>query len=269
MSGQPSPLALVTGAGRGIGLATARRLAGEGLRVIALDRDPAALDAAVQAIGPEALIPCVAELTDTAALVGVLAELVERHGPVTRLVNNAGVWPGNPIIQLDDEAWQQNLAVNLTAPFVVLRALVPAMIRAGGGGVVNVASRNAFRSSTGNAGYDASKAGLVGLTRTAAGELARHRIRVNAVCPGVIETPGEDLRQRPLFSQAYQKQIPLGRFGRPEEIASVICFLLGEGASYLTGQAIVVDGGQLACQDNDRLMEIVALGAQDHPPPGS
>lgn len=265
MSGQPSPLALVTGAGRGIGLATARRLAGEGLRVIALDRDRAALDAAVQTLGSDALIPCVAELTDTVALGGVLAELVERHGPVTRLVNNAGVWPGGSIDQLDDASWQENLAVNLTAPFVLLRALAPAMIRAGGGAVVNVASRNAFRSSTGNAGYDASKAGLVGLTRTAAGELARHNIRVNAVCPGVIETPGEDHRQRPLFSQAYQKQIPLGRFGKPEEIASVISFLLGEGASYLTGQAIVVDGGQMACQDNDRLMEIVALGAQGQP----
>jgi NAD(P)-dependent dehydrogenase (short-subunit alcohol dehydrogenase family) len=133
------------------------------------------------------------------------------------------------------------------------------MAEAGGGGVVTVASRNAFRSSTNNAGYDASKAAVVALTRTAAGEFARNNIRVNTVCPGVISTPGNSSAEESLFKAAYTKQIPMDRYGEPEEIARVISFLLSEASSFLTGQAIIVDGGQIACQDNARYLEIPGL----------
>ena len=125
--------------------------------------------------------------------------------------------------------------------------------------MVCVASRNAYRSSTNNAAYDASKAALVGLMRTAAGEFARPGIRVNAVSPGVISTPATPEVEEPLFKAAYLKQIPLDRYGTAADIAAVIAFLLSDEAAFLTGQDVIVDGGQIACQDNGRFMEIPGL----------
>ena len=153
------------------------------------------------------------------------------------------------------------LAVNLTAPFALIRSLIPVMTSAGGGRIVNVASRNAFRSTNDVVGYNASKTGLLGLTRTAAGELAKHHICVNAICRGVIHTPPlrgwvEDKQ----FYAAYTRQIPMGRFGKPEEIAACIAFLLSDDAEFITGQTIIADGGQIACQDDERLMQILDLG---------
>jgi NAD(P)-dependent dehydrogenase (short-subunit alcohol dehydrogenase family) len=152
------------------------------------------------------------------------------------------------------------MAINLTAPFALIRALIPVMTSAGGGRIVNVASRNALRSTNNVAAYNASKAGLLSLTQTAAGELAKHGIRVNSVCPGVINTPmTRDWVDDTVFYSAYIRQIPMGRFGKPEEIASIISFLLSDDAEFITGQTIIADGGQIACQDNERFMEALSL----------
>lgn len=245
-------LALVTGAAQGIGAATVQRLVRDGYRVIALDKT------AVEATD-DAIIDCAFDLAQTREISPLIGRLVATHGPITTLVNNAGIWTSGPITELSDEIWQQVLAVNLTAPFALIRAVAPLMAQAGGGSIVNIASRNAFRSSVNNAAYDSSKAGVLALTRTAAGELARHSIRVNAVCPGVISTPGDASIEEPLFKAAYTKQIPMDRYGTPDELAGVIAFLLSADSGFVTGQSIIVDGGQLACQDNQRFMEIPGL----------
>ena len=193
-----APLALVTGSGRGIGGAAVRCLLADGLRVIALDRSAQGLEELSGTLRSDALSTRAFDLSQTAQIPSLVKALLDKHGPITRLVNNAGTWVGGPILELDDRTWQTNFDVNVTAPFALMRGLVPAMIESGGGvgagggigAIVNVSSRNAFRSSTNNAAYDASKAALVALTRTAAGEFAAHGVRVNAVCPGVVRTPG-------------------------------------------------------------------------------
>ena len=254
-------LALVTGAGRGIGQAIVHRLVRDGLQVVAVDKNPAGPEQLAKDYSDGSVIACSFDLAQIDQIKPLIDRLVAEHGPITVLVNNAGIWPGGPITELDDDTWQLVLTVNLTAPFAMIRATAPHMSKAGGGAIINVASRNAFRSSVNNAAYDVSKAGVAALTRTAAGELAKYGIRVNAVGPGVISTPGDQSIEDPLFKAAYTKQIPMDRYGKPEEIASVISFLACDDASYVSGQTILVDGGQLACQDNRRFMEIPGLKA--------
>lgn len=260
MSDSSQSLCLVTGAASGIGKGIALRLISEGHRVIVLDKSEKLLDELVRECGREGIIPRHCDLSDWKQLGEVCQSLIQEHGPIRYLVNNAGVWPGGPLAQMPDTVWELNLAVNLSAPFALIRAIAPAMAKRGGGAIVNISSRNAFRSSTNNAAYDASKAALLALTRTAAGELAKDNIRVNAICPGVIATPGDaaTIEDR-LFKSAYLKLIPMDRYGDPKEIASVVWFLLSDAASFITGQSIIVDGGQIACQDNTRFMQIPGL----------
>lgn len=250
------PLALVTGAGGGIGAAIATRLVEDGMRVLALDRDEQSLALLADC---DEMCAVAFDLADLKGTPGFLAELVREYGVPTRLALNAGVWPGAPIAEMSDEVWQINFAINVTSPFAFMRELAPQMARVGGGAFVCTASRNAYRSSVNNAAYDASKAALLGLMRTAAGEFAAAGIRVNAVSPGVVSTAATPEIEEPLFKAAYRKQIPMDRYGVPEDIAGVCAFLLSDDARFVTGQDVVVDGGQIACQDNERFMQIPGL----------
>jgi len=252
---------LVTGGGSGIGKAIVQRvLAEKDTVVIALDISDDLLASVEQEFNSPNLITCKFDLARSEDIPGFVETLVREHGTISKLVNNAGVWDLKLITEMDDESWDDIFAVNVKAPFLLIRELAPGMASTGGGAIVNVVSRNAFRSSTKNAAYDASKAALLALTRTAAGELAGDGIRVNAVCPGMIHTPPNDsLVADELFSEVYRRLIPMNRFGQPEEMAGVVSFLLSGDASFVTGESITADGGQISCQDNDRLMEIPQL----------
>ena len=244
MSNDDRLLALVTGAAGAIGAAIVDRLVRDGLRVLALDRSAEDLDSLCAQ--HEEIVPYGFDLAQFESTTRFLDELIRTHGVPTRLALNAGVWPGASIVEMSDEIWNMNFAVNVSSPFAFMRALVPKMARVGGGGIVCTASRNAHRSSVNNAAYDASKAALLGLVRTAAGEFASDQIRVNAVSPGVVSTSAAPEIEEPLFSSAYRKQIPMNRYGTNGEIAQFALFLASDESTFCNGGVFLADGGLTA-----------------------
>lgn len=237
--------ALVTGAARGIGAAVALRLASEGARVRAVDRDAASLEESVARIRTATpageVIAEVVDITDPAQVDALVAR-ANADMPVSVLVNNAGVIRDGWAHRLSDDDWNAVLAVNLTGAFHCCRAVIPTMKEADYGRIVNVASR-AWLGNPGQVNYVASKAGLVGLTRGLALELVRFGITVNAVAPGLIDTPmvqGLD----PAVRERLTKAQPGGRMGTPEEVAATIAFLASDEAGFITGQVLHVCGGK-------------------------
>jgi NAD(P)-dependent dehydrogenase (short-subunit alcohol dehydrogenase family) len=241
-----TPVALVTGAGGGIGGAVSRRLRAEGWQVVAVDRDPSA-DAGP---GIEIVRADVADPAQTAAILRAAASL----GRLDALVNNAASMLTKPLVETSLEEWDALMADNLRSAFLLMRGAYP-LLRAARGSVVNVSSVHALATSRGVAAYATSKAALVGMTRALALELAPDGIRVNAVLPGAVETRmlreglrragGEDRIQESLAQLA--GRVPLARVGQPDDIAEAILFLVDSRRSaYVTGQAFVVDGGALA-----------------------
>jgi 3-oxoacyl-[acyl-carrier protein] reductase len=237
----PEGCALVTGAARGIGAATALGLAEAGWRVGANYRSDAdgarSVVAAIEDGGGEALAVA-ADVTEPGAIDGVFAQLEERFGPVLVLVNNAGIRADGLSPQLDDDEWASVIETNLSAAFRSTRRALGPMLRARFGRIVNVASIVGPRANAGQANYAASKAGLIGLTRTVAVEVARRGITVNAVAPGFVDT-----RLTDGVGNGLVEAIPARRIGRPEEIAACVRFLASPEASYVTGTTLTVDGG--------------------------
>jgi 3-oxoacyl-[acyl-carrier protein] reductase len=249
----PDGCALVTGASRGIGAATARALAADGWPVginYSRDRDGAeSVAAAIRDTGGTALA-LGADVADGAAADEMLARLTEELGPVLVLINNAGMTADNLSMRLSDEDWTRVLDVNLTGAFRLTRAALKPMMRQRFGRVVNVSSVVGLRANPGQANYAASKAGLIAFTRTVAAEVARRGVTVNAVAPGLIETEltkdftgnGDDRNG----SGALLDAIPARRTGSPEEVAAAIRFLVSEDAGYVTGTVLPIDGGMSA-----------------------
>ena len=245
--------ALVTGAGKGIGEAVARRFAEAGARVAVADVDVAAgqtvVESVVRAGGTARLYPL--DVSDPVQDAATVRSVVREWGRLDVLVNNAGIFPFSPAAGTTPALWDRVFATNLRGAFFLAQAAVEPMQRAGGGAIVNIASIDAIRPTGNLAHYDASKAALAMLTRSLALELAPVGIRVNAVAPGAIDTPGARSAlgtsgpMPPELLERFLSGIPQHRMGTPDEIARVVLFLSAPASSYVTGSMVVADGGYL------------------------
>ncbi len=239
--------AIVTGAANGIGRGIATRLAEEGASVVIADIDRKAAEATAETLradGSDAVaVGC--DVTDRSDIGAVVETVRSRFESVDILVNNAGVIRGGTFLELSAEEWETVLDVNLTGMFNCSSQIAPVIRDTGGGSVVNISSiAGVDMSYAGPANYTASKWGVIGLTRHMAWDLAEHDIRVNAVCPGGTLTPLIRERTTPEDRERARRVIPLGRYGRPEDVANAVLFFVSDEASYVTGSKLVVDGGR-------------------------
>jgi len=237
-------VALVTGGSRGIGRAVAEGLAAAGAEVVltARSEDAAAASAGALAAGGRRVRGVALDVCDGDAVQRVVAELLEAYGRIPILVNNAGVTRDSLLLRMKDDDWDAVLRTNLTGVYRLCRALVPSMVRARYGRIVNIGSVVAATGNPGQTNYAATKAGIEGFSRSLARELASRNVTVNCVAPGFIDTDmtralDEGARQRLL------EQVPLGRLGTPADVAAAVRFLVGPGADYITGITLNVNGG--------------------------
>jgi len=238
-------VAIVTGGARGIGLAVARRMVASGAAVSIWDADPAKTEESRAALAAEGRVTAeVLDLTDEVAVAEATAKTAAAHGKIDVLVNNAGITGGNmPVTEIPPEQWRRVMEVNLTAPFLVARAVVPHLVASGWGRVVNVASVAGKEGNPNAAHYSASKAGLIGLTKSLAKELATKGVLVNCVTPAAAKTD--------IFNQMTEQhiafmlsKIPMGRFGGVEEVAAMVAWLASEECSFSTGAVFDLSGGR-------------------------
>lgn len=234
---------VVTGAGQGMGRAIVERFAQQGASVVALDINEAAARETANVAG-EGVIGLACDIADAAAVKAVMGEVAERYGRLDVLVNNAGMGSVDAFLETPDETWEKVIGVNLTGTFLCCREGARLMQQGGrGGAIVNVSS-SAVLSGEGPSHYCASKAGVMGLTRSIARELAPDGIRVNTLVPGPTKTPMmADIPEE--WTQAMIDAIPLGRMGEPDEVARVASFLASDDASFMTGQNVGVNGGMV------------------------
>jgi 3-oxoacyl-[acyl-carrier protein] reductase len=238
-------IVVITGGARGIGLGIARRMAGEGYDVALFDRDRAALDEAVAELGRiEGVnaMQAVVDVTNSTQVEDAVAKVTEEFGRIDVLVNNAGIVRDKRFLTMEEDDWDAVVATNLKSQFLTCKAVLPGMIENGYGRIVNISSR-AWLGGFGQANYSAAKGGVVSLTRSLAIEFAAKGVTVNAVAPGIVDTP--------LFStfkdevqERLKKSVPAQRIGTPEDIAQAVVFFASRASSYITGQLLYVCGGR-------------------------
>jgi 3-oxoacyl-[acyl-carrier protein] reductase len=239
-------VAFVTGASRGIGAAIAQRLAKDGFHVVAVARSLDKLEAVaseIKAAGGSAEALAV-DIADAKALAAAIEQVAEKNGRLDVLVNNAGITKDGLILRMDDEDFDAVVDTNLKSAFVAIRTAARPMMRSKGGRIINISSVSGVAGNAGQSNYAASKAGLIGLSKSVAKELAGKNITCNVVAPGFITTDMTDVLNDSI-KERVKEVIPLKRFGQPQEIAGVVSFLAGPDSSYVTGQVIVVDGGMV------------------------
>lgn len=252
-------VAIVTGAGRGIGAAIASRFAAEGARVVVADIDGDAAVATAKAFGGLAVQADVGKAENADRLV---QSTVDAHGTVDILVNNAGdVTILRHFLETDEVWWDHFITTNLTSHYLCIRRVAPIMAAAGGGCVINMSSGGATRAHRGMVAYDASKGGIEAMTRSLALDLAPYGIRVNALVPGLIATRPQHLE--PAARKLRDETVPLGRGGRPEDLAGPALFLASSDSEYVTGACLVVDGGVLV-QQRPPQIEVFGLDRFPH-----
>ncbi len=245
MNNLKGKVALVTGGARGIGAAIARKLAGEGADIVINDITAGEagdqLVAELKAAGVKAIF-IAADISKSAEAKRLIEEAIAGMEKIDVLVNNAGITRDNLIMRMSEEEWDAVIAVNLKGTFNCLQAVTRPMLKQRSGAIVNLASVVGVAGNPGQANYSASKAGVIGLTKTAAKELASRGIRVNAVAPGFIATDmTKELPEE--YTAKLKEHIPLGVFGSAENVADVVAFLAGDDAAYVTGEVIKIDGG--------------------------
>jgi NAD(P)-dependent dehydrogenase (short-subunit alcohol dehydrogenase family) len=249
MTHAATPVAFVTGAARGIGLAIARWFFQSGHRVAVIDNDAATLSATEATLRSELgaregdLLVVHGDVSDPAQVAAAVQRIEQTFGRLDALVNNAGVAAFKPIGETTFDEWRWVMATNLDGPFLCVQACAPLMLKNGGGTVINIASISGLRASTLRVAYGTSKAALIHLTRQQAVEYGNAGIRVNAIAPGPVETEMAKKVHTPAIRADYHDTIPLARYGSLEEIANAVGFLCSPQASYINGQVLAVDGG--------------------------
>jgi len=237
-------VALVTGAGRGIGREIARELLAMGMTVVAVDLREDLLAELPASLGePGEKLDCrTLDVTDSEGVTKLVDDVAEKYGRLDVLVNNAGITRDGLLLRMEDADWDAVLKVNLSSAFFCTRAAAKHMVRQRSGSIINMASYSGLEGNRGQANYSASKAGMIGLTKTTAKELAGKNVRCNAVAPGFIQTEMTDVLPQQAKDVALSL-IPLKRFGQPADVARAVAFLASDDSGYITGQVLSVDGG--------------------------
>jgi len=241
---QDQKVAIVTGSARGIGLQIARELLSMGMTVVAVDlKEDLLAELAGQLGDPgEKLETRTMDVTDSEGFTALIDDVANKYGRLDVLVNNAGITRDNLVLSLTDDDWDLVLKVNLKSAFIGTRAAAKIMMRQRSGSIINMSSYSGLEGNRGQANYAASKAGMLGLTKSAAKELAKRKVRVNAVAPGFIQTEMTDVLPQQAKDMALE-QIPMKRFGQPSDIAKAVGFLASDSSAYITGHVLSVDGG--------------------------